>query len=87
MEANIEILYREPIFKIISEAAEELQVECYVIGGFVRDLILKRPCKDIDVVCVGSGIQLADLVANKLGKIPVNVFKNFGTAMLHSGDC
>lgn len=86
MEANIEILYREPIFKIISEAAEELQVECYVIGGFVRDLILKRPCKDIDVVCVGSGIQLADLVANKLGKIPVNVFKNFGTAMLHSGD-
>ena len=86
MEANIEILHREPIFKIISEAAEELQVECYVIGGFVRDLLLKRPCKDIDIVCVGSGIQLAELVSNKLGKIPVNVFKNFGTAMLNSGE-
>ena len=56
------------------------------MGGFVRDLILKRPCKDIDVVCVGSGIDLASLVAKKLGGIPVSVFKNFGTAMLVSGD-
>lgn len=86
MEANIEILSREPIFKLISEAAEELHVECYVIGGFVRDLILNRSCKDIDVVCVGSGVRLAELVASKLGGVPVNVFKNFGTAMLHSGD-
>lgn len=86
MEANIEILSREPIFKLISAAAEELHVECYVIGGFVRDLILNRSCKDIDVVCVGSGVQLAELVASKLGGVPVNVFKNFGTAMLHSGD-
>ncbi len=86
METNIDVLHREPVFKIISEAAEELQVRCYVIGGFVRDLILNRPCKDIDIVCVGSGIELAELVASKLGGIPVNVFKNFGTAMLNCGD-
>lgn len=80
------ILKKEPIFSVISQAADELGVECYVVGGFVRDLILKRPCKDIDVVCVGSGIELARQVAKQLGNIPVNVFKNFGTAMLTAGD-
>ena len=80
------ILHREEIFKTISEAADELKVESYVVGGFVRDLILKRPCKDIDIVCVGSGIELARLVAAKLGGVPVNVFKNFGTAMLNASE-
>lgn len=71
------------IFKVISEAADQLKQETYVIGGFVRDLILNRPSPDIDVVTVGSGIELAEIVAKKLGpNIQVSVFKTFGTAML-----
>lgn len=74
---------QHPIFNIISEAANELKVDAYAIGGFVRDIILERPCKDIDVVAIGSGIELAQLVAEKIGKnTKVTVFKNFGTAML-----
>ena len=53
------------IFGTVAEAAAELNVETYVIGGFVRDLILKRPSKDIDVVCVGNGIELAEKTAEK----------------------
>lgn len=73
-----------PIFKIISEAADELSIDCYVIGGFVRDYFLERTIpKDIDVVAIGSGIELAEKVASKLiGKPQVSVFKNFGTAMV-----
>lgn len=72
-----------PIFKVISEATDQLKQETYVIGGFVRDLILNRPSPDIDVVTVGSGIELAEIVAKKLGpNIQVSVFKTFGTAML-----
>ncbi|MBW8333308.1 MAG: CCA tRNA nucleotidyltransferase [Prolixibacteraceae bacterium] len=72
-----------PIFKVISEAADQLKQETYVIGGFVRDLILNRNSPDIDVVTVGSGIELAEIVAKKLGpNIQVSVFKTFGTAML-----
>lgn len=71
------------IFSIISCAADELQQETYIIGGYVRDLILDRPSKDIDIVTVGSGIELAKKVANMLNPKPgVNIFKNFGTAML-----
>ncbi|MDP3916514.1 MAG: HD domain-containing protein [Bacteroidota bacterium] len=71
------------IFKVISEAADQLKQETYVIGGFVRDLILNRNSPDIDVVTVGSGIELAEIVAKKLGSnIQVSVFKTFGTAML-----
>ena len=75
-----------PIFKIISEAAEELSIDCYVIGGFVRDFFLNRNTpKDIDVVAIGSGIELAQSVAKKLkGKPQVSVFKNFGTAMIQN---
>lgn len=69
------------IFKTLSEAADELQLESYVIGGFVRDLFLHRPSKDIDVVAVGSGIKLAEATAKKVGA-KVHVFKNFGTAQL-----
>lgn len=71
------------IFTVISTIADQLNQETYVIGGYVRDLILNRPSPDIDVVTIGSGIQLAEMVAKKLGpNIQVNVFKTYGTAML-----
>jgi putative nucleotidyltransferase with HDIG domain len=72
------------IFNILSEAADDLDVEAYVIGGFVRDFFLERgKAKDIDVVAVGSGIELAKKVSEKLPeKPPVKVFKTYGTAML-----
>ncbi len=70
-----------PYFKAISEAAAELNGEAYAIGGFVRDLILNRPVKDIDFVMVGNGPELARLSAQKLGVQQVTIFKNFGTAM------
>ncbi|MFD2585809.1 CCA tRNA nucleotidyltransferase [Croceitalea marina] len=79
---------QHPIIEVIGKSANELDVEAYVIGGFVRDYFLKRgDAKDIDVVAVGSGIALAQKVASKLdGKPEVTVFKNFGTAMLkHQG--
>lgn len=75
-----------PIFKIIAEVAETSKLETYVVGGFVRDILLKRKKKktDIDFVCVGSGIDLAKQVSKKLGKkIDVKYFNNFGTAMIH----
>jgi poly(A) polymerase len=74
------------IFRMIAEAAREENKECYVVGGYVRDLILKRPSKDIDVVVVGSGIDIAKKVASKIGKTKVTVFKSFGTAMLRYRD-
>ena len=74
---------QHPIFQVISALADKIDQETYVIGGFVRDLILNRPSADIDIVTIGSGIQLAEMVAKKLGpNIQVSVFKNFGTAML-----
>lgn len=74
---------QHPIFSIISAIADQLNQETYVIGGYVRDLILNRPSPDIDVVTIGSGIHLAEVVAKKLGpSIQVSVFKTFGTAML-----
>ena len=78
----------DKIFNVISESADELSVDAYVIGGFVRDHILDRgDHKDIDIVAVGSGIELAQKVAEKLPNKPkVQVFKNFGTAMLRSND-
>ena len=74
-------------FQIASEAADELGLEAYVIGGYVRDIYLNRPSKDIDIVAVGSGIELAKLVAKKLGRgAHLSVFKNFGTAQVKCGD-
>lgn len=74
-------------FHIISEAAEELGVEVYVIGGYVRDIFLNRASKDIDIVAVGSGIDLAKRVARKIGRgAYLSVFKNFGTAQVKAGD-
>jgi len=77
----------QPVFKTISKAASTLHVDSYVIGGFVRDYLLNRGAsKDIDVVAVGSGIQLAKKVSELLpGKPKVSVFKNYGTAMLKAG--
>ena len=73
----------KPIFSILSEAANELNVETYLIGGFVRDIFLYRKSNDIDIVTVGSGIKLAKVVAKKLGKnVKITVFKNFGTAQI-----
>lgn len=75
------------IFQHISDVADEMQVDTYVIGGFVRDLFLKRSSKDIDVVTIGSGIELANSVSKHLNPSPkVAVFKNFGTAMLKHKD-
>ncbi|MDR1370594.1 MAG: CCA tRNA nucleotidyltransferase [Dysgonamonadaceae bacterium] len=75
------------VFEAISEASEELGLETYVIGGYVRDIFLNRPSKDIDVVCVGSGIQLAKNVASRFEKkTHLSVFKTYGTAQVKSGD-
>lgn len=81
---NYKKALHNPIFKIISQAAQELGVQCYVIGGFVRDFLLKRNFKkDIDIVAVGSGIELALKVSELLPNNPkVQVFKTYGTAML-----
>jgi poly(A) polymerase len=74
-----------PIFSIISQVADEVHVRVFVIGGFVRDILLQRDNKqDIDIVVLGSGIDFAHEVAAKLGgDVPVKFFKNFGTAMLN----
>lgn len=73
----------DKIFHQISETADELGVECYVVGGYVRDLFLERPSKDIDVVVVGSGIALAEALTKRLGqRAHLSVFKNFGTAQV-----
>ncbi|MGM9794984.1 MAG: CCA tRNA nucleotidyltransferase [Candidatus Aphodosoma sp.] len=72
-----------PIFHLLQRVADKLGIECYVIGGYVRDLILKRPSKDIDIVVVGSGITMAKAVARELGKgTSLSVFQTFGTAQV-----
>ena len=74
---------QDKIFKLISETADEMGLEAYVIGGFVRDIFLHRPSKDIDIVVIGSGIALAERMAEKLGKkAKFSVFKTYGTAQL-----
>ena len=77
-----------PIFKIVAKASTALQLESYVIGGFVRDHILQRDFKkDIDIVAIGSGIDLALKVSELLPNKPkVQIFKNYGTAMLRYKD-
>ena len=69
------------VFKKVAEAAQELQMPCYLIGGFVRDKIMKRPTKDADIVCVGDGPELAKRASQKFHPHPkVSIFKNYGTA-------
>jgi putative nucleotidyltransferase with HDIG domain len=85
-EELAEILDQD-IFHKISESADRLGVECYVVGGYVRDIFLERPSNDIDVVVVGSGIAVAKELKQMLGKkAHLSVFKNFGTAQVKMGD-
>lgn len=80
---NLSTLLKHTIFKTVGAVADQSGLETYVVGGYVRDLLLQRPSKDIDFVCVGSGIELAERVARKLGPdVHVAVFKNFGTAQI-----
>jgi poly(A) polymerase len=72
---------QHPVFKTLAEIAHEHHIEAYIIGGYVRDIFLERPSKDIDIVVLGNGIEFAELVGTQL-KSKVAVFKNFGTAML-----
>ena len=72
-----------PVFHLIGQTADEMGVECYVVGGYVRDIFLQRPSNDIDVVVVGSGISVAKALKDKLGrKAHLSVFRNFGTAQV-----
>ena len=75
-----------PIFKIVSEESEILGFKTYVIGGYVRDLYLNRKSKDVDFVTVGSGIQLAQAVKERLKNSSLSIFKNFGTAQIKTND-
>jgi len=82
-QEEIQSYLSNPIFRLISCAADEEKLECYLIGGYVRDYFLRRPSKDIDIVAIGKGIELAESVAKKLGKHTyITVFKNFGTAQI-----
>lgn len=81
--ADLAHLLDKDIFHQISAVADHLDVECYVVGGYVRDLFLERPSNDIDVVVVGSGIEVAAAMKQKLGKRAyLSVFRNFGTAQI-----
>lgn len=84
---NLKNALENPVFNTVSQATSNLGLESYVIGGFVRDYIMKRgTAKDIDIVAIGSGIKLAQEVSNLLpGKPKVSVFKTYGTAMLKTG--
>jgi len=82
-DAELAQLLDQPIFHTISAVADEMGVECYVVGGYVRDIFLERPSNDIDVVVVGSGIAVAQALKQRLGKKAIlSVFRNFGTAQV-----
>ena len=87
MDINRELIEKEmsrPILHLVGEVADALHRECYVVGGFVRDIILQKPSDDLDFVTVGSGIEVAQAVAAKLGKgkATLAVFKTYGTAQV-----
>ena len=82
----IDFLKPSIIFKTISKIADQIDQPVFVIGGFVRDHILKKETKDIDIVTLGSGIDLANKVSKELNSSPVKIFKNFGTAMILVND-
>ena len=86
-DAELASILDQPIFRLISQAADEMGVECYVVGGYVRDIFLERPSNDIDVVVVGSGIEVPTQLKKILGrKAHLSVFKNFGTAQVKIND-
>lgn len=87
IQSELKQKFSGKIFEIISQVADDMQLECYAIGGYVRDIFLHRPSKDIDIVTVGKGIELAEAVARTLGKkAHLSVFKNFGTAQIKYKD-
>ena len=77
----------DPVFSQLSQCAQALGVRAYVIGGYVRDFFLDRPCKDIDIVVEGRGIDLAQAFSAAIGSREVVMYENFGTAMVRAGDC
>ena len=82
-DAELAQILDKDIFHLIGDAADELSLDCYVVGGYVRDIFLERPSNDIDVVVAGSGIKVADALRRKLGrKAHISVFRNFGTAQV-----
>ena len=93
-DAELAQILDKNIFHRIGEVADELGVECYLVGGYVRDIFLERPTNDIDVVVVGSGIEVATALQHKLGKNPktgrwrahLAVYRNFGTAQVKFHD-
>ena len=86
-DAALAKILDQDIFHQISRVADRLGVECYVVGGYVRDIFLERPSDDIDVVVVGSGIEVAKALKQQLGRrAHLSVFKNFGTAQVKMGD-
>ena len=83
-DSELAQLLDRPIFQYISEVADDMHVECYVVGGYVRDIFLERPSNDIDVVVVGSGVEVAAALKRRLGeKAHLSVFRNFGTAQVN----
>lgn len=86
-DAELAQILDKPIFHQISEAADQCGLECYVVGGYVRDIFLERPSNDIDVVVVGSGITVATALKEKMGKkAHLSVFRHFGTAQVKYND-
>ena len=86
MRAVFEKELAHPIFKVVEEESAKLGFKTYVVGGYVRDIFLKRDSKDVDFVTIGSGITLAEAVANRLDRAYINVFKNFGTAQIKTDE-
>ena len=86
-DEELAVILDQDVFHKISEVADQLGVECYVVGGYVRDIFLERPSNDIDVVVVGSGIEVAKALKKVIGrKAHLSVFKNFGTAQVKFND-
>ena len=83
---RMKISLKDKIFKTISLVASQLDINSYVVGGYVRDLIIGRNSKDIDIVAVGSGIELARTVAKMLGIKKIAIYKTFGTAQIKFGN-
>ena len=89
-DAELAQILNSDIFHKIGNVADEMGVECYLVGGYVRDIFLERPTNDIDVVVVGSGIEVATALQRKLGRNPntgkwrahLAVYRNFGTAQI-----
>jgi poly(A) polymerase len=83
---NLKESISDGIFKVVGDAADRLGMEAYVVGGYVRDIILKRPSKDVDFVAIGKGIDLAKEVSKAVGNTQVTVYENFGTAQIRFED-